>query len=406
MDSGEVFRTKPHCLITGYHKEGEMKRSIFIFPVLGAFLFALTAQADWLPAKRLTWNSGTSKAAALAMDSSGNLHLVWQDDTLGDWDIFYKRSTDGGTTWTAAQRLTVNPGWAQNVSISVETPTVLHLVWNDTTDGFPEIYYKKSQNGGSTWTIDKRLTWADGYCMTPDIAVDLSANIHVVWMDNTPGNFDIYYRGSTDGGATWSIKKRLTWNSGDSGIPVIAVDSLGNLHVVWQDNTSGSFEIYYRKSTDGGANWTSTKRLTWNSGDSGIPVIAADSSGHLHVLWYDTTPGNEEIYYKQSTDGGANWTASKRITWTSGNSSAPTLSSGPGDNLHVVWHDRTPGNFDIYYKNSPDGGATWITNKRLTYTSGSSLSPDIVADSSGNLHVVWNDATPGNIEIYYRKFVK
>jgi hypothetical protein len=28
-------------------------------------------------------------------------------------------------------------------------------------------------------------------------------------------------------------------------------------------------------------------------------VIAVDSLGHLHVVWNDDTPGNREIYYKK-----------------------------------------------------------------------------------------------------------
>jgi len=51
------------------------------------------------------------------------------------------------------------------------------------------------------------------------------------------------------------------------------------------------------------------------SGDSGLPVIAADSGGSLNVVWVDNTPGNSEIFFKKSTDGGAAWTAGKRLTW-------------------------------------------------------------------------------------------
>ena len=45
--------------------------------------------------------------------------------------------------------------------------------------------------------------------------------------------------------------------------------------------------------------WQATKRLTWNSGDSWYPAIATDSSGNIHVVWHDYTPGNREIYYKK-----------------------------------------------------------------------------------------------------------
>jgi hypothetical protein len=106
--------------------------------------------------------------------------------------------------------------------------------------------------------------------------------------------------------ADWTPAKRLTWNSGISQYPAIALDSLGRLHVVWSDDTPGNKEIYYKKSTDGGTTWLPNQRLTWNSGGSKWPAIAIDSSDNLHIVWEDTTltPGNGEIYYRQSTDGG------------------------------------------------------------------------------------------------------
>jgi hypothetical protein len=50
------------------------------------------------------------------------------------------------------------------------------------------------------------------------------------------------------------------------------------------------------KSSDAGASWATT-RLTWNSGQSTMPEIAVDSRNRYHVAWKDDTPGNEEIYY-------------------------------------------------------------------------------------------------------------
>jgi len=45
--------------------------------------------------------------------------------------------------------------------------------------------------------------------------------------------------------------------------------------------------------------WQSTKRLTWNAGSSSYPAIATDTSGNIHIVWMDYTPGNYEIYYKK-----------------------------------------------------------------------------------------------------------
>ncbi len=54
------------------------------------------------------------------------------------------------------------------------------------------------------------------------------------------------YKGSTDEGATWSAAQRLTWTSGWSYFPAIAIDSSNTIHVVWYDDSLGNYEIYYK----------------------------------------------------------------------------------------------------------------------------------------------------------------
>jgi hypothetical protein len=172
----------------------------------------------------------------------------------------------------------------------------------------------------------------------------------VVWQDNTPGHDEVYYKRSTDGGSTWSASQRLTWSSTSSAYPEVGVDSWDWLHVVWQGSASGNTEALYRKSTNGGTTWTASRRLSWTSGVSFTPMIAVDSSDNLHVVWSDDTPGNFEIYYKKSTDGGENWTANERLTWTSDYSWNPAVAVDALGDVHVVWEDTTPGNWEIYYK--------------------------------------------------------
>jgi hypothetical protein len=101
----------------------------------------------------------------------------------------------------------------------------------------------------------------------------------------------------------WTTAQRLTWTSGFSGEPDIAIDSNNVIHVVWYDNRPGNNEIYYKNSSDGGTTWMASEKLTWNSGDSGWPDIAADPSGNLHLVWYDDTPGNREIFYRRFIKG-------------------------------------------------------------------------------------------------------
>jgi hypothetical protein len=156
------------------------------------------------------------------------------------------------------------------------------------------------------------------------------------------------------------------------------------------------------------ADWTPVKRLTRTSGDAYDPAAAVDSSGNVHVVWseFSTESPDGQIYYRKSADGGATWIKSQRLSWTAANSVLPAIAVDSSDNLQVVWQDDTSGNYDIYYTRSTDGGATWATSQRLTWTPGISFETAIAVDSSGNLHVFWCDGTPGNNEIYYKRFIK
>jgi hypothetical protein len=367
----------------------------------GLLLLAQFGWAGFWVNPRITWTSGDSECPNIACDSSDNLHVVWSDFTPGNYEIYYKKSTDGGINWSASRRLTWTSGSSWTPAIAVNGDKNVYVVWYEDVPGNTEIYFKKSTDGGANWTTSMRLTNNVGWSYVPDIAVDSLGHLHVVWWDNTTGNYEIYYRKSTNGGTSWTASRQLTTNSGLSSSPRIAAYSSSSLHLVWSDSTPGVNEIYYKKSSDGGASWTTVKRLSSTAGWSYAPDIAVDSSGNPHVAWYDDTPGNNEIYYKKSSDGGANWSSDKRLTWNSGTSRNPSIAIGSPDEIHVIWDDDTPGNYEIYYKGSFDGGATWSASFRETWNSGASASPSTVFNSQGILHVVWYDYTPGNYEIYH-----
>jgi BNR repeat-like domain len=381
-----------------------MKRMGILIVISGLCLFCQFAQADWTPAKRLTWTAGDSFYPAIAAGPSGRVHLVWQESVSGNFEIYYKRSTDGGATWLPSQRLTWTSYSSEKPAIAVDPSGHVHVVWSDYATDNWEIIYKRSTNGGATWSANRRLTWTSGYSDRPFLLADSSGNLYLVWHDYyAPGNPEIYFKKSTDGGFNWTASQRLTFNAGESTNSSLSVDSSGCLHVFWNDKSPGNFEIYHKKTTDGGATWSAGQRLTWTAGDSYVPVAAVDTSGDLHLFFHDYTLGPAQIYYKKSTNGGATWSASQRLTWNSGASYMPSIVIDSGGTLHLVWKYYNTGENNVYYKKSTDGGASWTSGQRLTWTAGTSGEHGFTIDLSNNLHLVWEDFAPGNADIYYRK---
>jgi hypothetical protein len=357
--------------------------------------------AQWQPDVRLTNNSASSYTSlnnAWCIASSGNiLHVIWYDNRDGNWEIYYKRSTDAGASWGADTRLTNNSAISEFPSITVSGSN-LHVVWVDYRDGNDEIYYKRSTDGGVSWGADTRLTNNSANSRILSVSV-FGQVVHVVWCDGRDGNFEIYYKRSTDGGVSWGADTRLTNNSADSYNPSVSVSGQV-VHVVWYDERDGNWEIYYKRSTDAGVSWGADTRLTNNSANSYYPSVSV-SGQVVHVLWSDNRDGNYEIYYRRSKDGGESWETDTRLTNNSANSYYPSVSVS-GQVVHVVWHDNRDGNYEIYYKRSTDGGVNWGADTRLTNNSANSYYPSVSVSGSA-VHVVWNDYRDGNYEIYYKR---
>jgi len=371
---------------------------VFFFLLVLTFALSSALEAAW-NTKRLTNNTGASGAEGTAIAVEGsNIYVAWSDQTPGNNEIYFRKSTDSGSSWQASKRLTYNTGSSWWPSIAVYG-TSIYVVWMDDTSGNKEIYFRKSADDGATWQSQKRLTSNSGESWNPKIVENGNA-IFIVWTDNTPGNYEIYFIKSIDGGATWQSAKKLTNTAGDSFRPSIA-NSGSKLCIVWYDITPGNREIYFRKSTDGGDTWQTTKRLTNNAGESRYPKIALDSS-NIYAVWQDSTPGNYEIYFRKSADDGATWQPAKRITNDSGDSEYPDIAVH-GQHVYLTWDDNTTGNREVYFKNSLDGGAAWQPLQQLTNTAGDSLSTQIAEDDP-SIYIVYSDQTPGNFEVYTKMY--
>jgi len=241
------------------------------------------------------------------------------------------------------------------------TGPYVHVVWMGYFGLLPQGFYKRSTDRGASWSQDVVLTGNLGYVGGPSISA-ADTNVNLVWGDSRSGVDEIYYKSSTDGGGTWSGDIRLTYSdpSSDRGFPsVSAADSA--VHVVWEDsrNRSSQFNmaVYYKSSTDQGATWSQDTILSNNPDTVAVyllPSVSASGS-NVHVAWGDDgRSGNDEIYYKLSTDGGKTWSQDVRLTYAPDSSLHPSFAL-TDTMVHVVWEDRRDGNWEIYYKRNLTG---------------------------------------------------
>ena len=380
-----------------------MKKIFLLFFLLS--LIGLFDQSDaqtWSATERLTFNSGNSLEITAALDSAGNIYIFWRDQTFGSGDILMKKSTDNGSTWSNIQRLTWNIS-AIDLCAICDTNDILHIVWRRDLNHNYEIFYKKSTNLGTSWSSTYRLTFNPGHSEEPQLMKDTSNNIYVSWIDQTYGDNDVVYKKSTNAGSSWSSVHRLTWAPGWANSLFTCDDKSGNIYLFWSDNMSGAEEIYQKKSSNGGTTWSPIRRMTWTTDLSRHSFVVVTPNDNLHIAWADYPMLNGEIFYKKSTDGGVNWINLSRLTWNSGSSIQPVIVRDGNDDLFVFWVDDTPGNSEIFLKKSTDAGVSWGAMNRLTWTSGNAQDLAAFLGNSKKIHLFWTDDSTGNFEIYYKR---
>lgn len=94
---------------------------------------------------------------------------------------------------------------------------------------------------------------------------------------------DAYYSRSSDGGATFSAPQNLSQDgSGEpSAAAPSAVDSSGNIYVVWEKNAG---QILFTRSGDGGASFAAPQVVSGNLGAQ-FAALALDNAGNINITF-------------------------------------------------------------------------------------------------------------------------
>jgi N,N-dimethylformamidase beta subunit-like protein len=224
-------------------------------------------------------------------------------------------------------------------------------------------------------------------------------NVYVVWIDDTSGKRNIYFKRSTDNGCTFGPTMELGNQKGGSIDPKMAVSG-NNVYVLWEHTPGNNGGIFFTRSTDNGGTFSSIKNLGNNTGLNGFPQIAV-SGNNVFVAWRDATHG---IFFTRSTDNGGTF-GNPVILYKVKNEGIGSKVFGPritayprSDNVYVVWHSGDIKQHarvkalisDAQYIRSTDNGATFGNVVNLSNYSGSSVNPQI-AVSQNNVYAVWTN---------------
>ncbi len=255
------------------------------------------------------------------------------------------------------------------------------VVWRDSRnpDGGWDVYMQIFNSAGvyyldpeiriNTNTITDNTNQYD-----PVIVTDSTGNIYIAWTDSRNIDLDIYAaKYDSDENALWSpanIKINADAGSTDQYSPDIAVDLSDNIYIIWTDERNGNKDIYAQKyNSSGEAQWPNPGApnnilINTDGGttDQYSPSIAITSTDILYIVWTDERNGDQDIYaQKYNSDGVAQWTEDLRVninTCASAQYNPDIIIDPTTDDPYTSWQDDRNGDLNIYATSFDTYGAT------------------------------------------------
>ncbi|MFZ0549143.1 MAG: hypothetical protein WAM60_27090 [Candidatus Promineifilaceae bacterium] len=347
----------------------------------------------------------------------GRIYVAWKDFTNGGFISLMH--SDNGTTWSNRIQMGVAnnvqgawPAVAPNGDVYVtwlhwtSFPDFINIEMARSTDGGdsispvtpPLVGGVNPRDPGPTTTCSRpALNGNIRVISLPQAFVSSNGDLHVVYSYDPDGYnigdvIDVFYRRSTDNGATWAPEIRLNDDAtnNDNFMATLSVGDDDTLVATWYDRRLDSnnlmFDFYMTVSKDGGQSWEPNVRVS----DVSSPVYIDPNLATCYHGDYD----------QQAQNGGKSY-----IIW------ADDRNMQDGHNDPDVWSDvialgPSPAALEIT-KTQPVGqlavGETITYTISVTNTGGMTATKVVVSDNlNGNVVEIGGPSTiaPHNTAVY------
>lgn len=208
---------------------------------------------------------------------------------------------------------------------------------------------------------------------------------------------------------SWTEPVNISDTSHGSWFPDLAVDNMGNVHVVWCETEWDEFQtgteyLFYSQRNSQG--WTQPSDIVAASNTIKRNSIAVDTLGNLYLTFLEDAPPRywRGIYFGQAPVN----TAYSAASWSDwrfiGGSRIGYVSDIVMDRenkLHLIYVESSESDpsdlcpqgscTDIYYRNSQDGGRSWSAPMNLSKSAPGTKRIGLMIDGQGSIHAFWDE---------------
>lgn len=268
-----------------------------------------------------------------------------------------------------------------------------------------------SQGQTGSWSTPVQLSSNDTSSWFPDVTVDQTGRVHVVWSsgfrakDEKAGRaYDTVMYTSSQDGVKWDkavdTVAFLQRAGSEATRPTLFMDQEGILHL-----TCRFTEVYYTnvpaQFASSAAAWLPKRQIS-TSQVAYFSRLAVDSQKRLHLIFTENVPTTDcpvcfHLFYRFSENNGLSWSSLSDISKLPTGSAKPQILIDNQDNLHVVWvagqggaYGQLSGPTTVKYTASYDRGKNWTAPIEFVAPGGEADHITIGLDSKNQLIVVWS----------------
>lgn len=278
--------------------------------------------------------------------------------------------------------------------------TVFALWWSH--ENAKALYCAISTDGGKTFAPAQIVNSDHGVLPPFTLLTHKDGVVGVVYMDERTPRYEIYFNRSTDGGKTWDKQDQRLDTAPQppeqsSAMFPDMVQSGDNWVVVWTDTAKVdgqvSGRILARVSSDGGKQWAPEKVIY--QGPSMLSSLHAHAIGNdVVVTFQDTLKG---VVALKSADHGQTWTTLGAAPGTQATNNSGIRLAGQGQTAYVVWMAQkdAKSKAKIYASAIDLATGKWATPQQIDIGKPEgvtlSLEPDVTVTGSGAAVITWTD---------------
>lgn len=267
-------------------------------PSVEIWLSRKVAGGEWTPPVPLTdypeipcWNP------VLFRDAQ---HTVWLFFKVGTsprtWVGGYKKSTDGGVTWSEPEFLPAGLlGPIKNKPIQLSDGTILSGTSVEAgigpARGGVKPYWswtgwvERSTDGGKSWSSEGPVTFpgVNYGLIQPTLWEATNGEIRML-LRATQQIGEICLASSEDGGATWSTARKTGLPNPNSGLDAVKLND-GRVLLVYNHTKRSRSPLNINMSTDDGETWGRPLVLESEKGEFSYPAVIQSPDGSIHITY-------------------------------------------------------------------------------------------------------------------------